>query len=524
MKIDTMWGLGNIHNYDELVCCAALFSSDLTVPDRELLSQSIAKFVSVSNAFEFAQECGKEGFRRHRSMIHGGAPAQDTFGLHRYRRDERYSGNQDEQRLSLAITEAFSRFLMLLSSLDKSGTIARSISCSREQFDDAKNSQDFVVNRTLRGGTLPAIVMEFASDAPRAPNDRKEPQLFQYICNNTKSLPDSKSPLAIGVPFLQLKNATPTFQIFGYYQAESDFHVVPITGEVLVDADSLARLFYVMACFAFSINTKSLPPRQLDAGMPVLRFLHGTGGVVTIEDTRIKVFNYANFSKTRIENGGSGRVMAEQRRTAEHSLRMLPEARVVNNSSDIQVLLYKSVPGDHEPGHSSCVAACVKHLDKAHNTHRIIHCDLHLGNFVFNTDNPQDSCVIDWDHARTLEDPGKYVDNWNHRLPERHPDARAGWPIRMAHERHSLGAVLARFEPHDAAGVSKWDSICSQALKEEVALGDLARQIESLNMNLRLKPPSGIVVTGSPPRDDNGADIGALRSQVTALNLGSISE
>lgn len=519
--IAALWGLGNIHNYDEFVRCAALFSSVLQDADRALFSGHLAEVVDTSKALTHAVACGAEGVRKHASMIARSRSADD-FGVHRFREDLSGSGDRDEQRISLAITEAFSQFLMLLSSLDASARIARAISCSREQLDEAKNPQDFVVNRALQGGSLPVVVVEFARDVPRAPNDRKEPQLFQYICNNCLSLPDSKCPLSIGVSFLELSARTPTFQIFGYYQVEQNFHVVPITDIVAMDAESLGRLFYTMACFAFNIDEASLPPRQVHACGPVLRFPRGTGGVVTIKDTRVKVFDYADFSPLRIDNGGRGSIPFEQRRTARHGVVMLPDARQARVSESVDVLIYKDVKGDHEPHHTSCVEACVRHLFDAH-TKGIIHCDLHLGNCVFNQSSPGESRIIDWDHARLIAEPGKYVQNWNGDLPERHGGSRAGCPIRMAHERHSLGAVLSRFTPcrDDAEiAVAEWTEICEMAQNEGAALNDLADRINKLDVELNLKGSFPIAVTGSPPRD-TAAATDSLGPRLSELHLDS---
>ena len=522
VEIDAMWGLGNIHNYDEFVCCAALFASDLTDDDRALFSGRLADVVDTSTAFRYALACAKEGVRKHASMTVQSTTC-DAFGLHRFRENLPGSGNRDEQRLSLAITEAFSQFLMLLSSLDGSTRVAKAISCSREQLDEAKNPQDFVVNRALGGGSLPVVVVEFARDVPSGTNDRKEPQLFQYICNNCWSLPDSKCPLSIGVSFLGLNTRTPTFQVFGYYQVKKNFHVVPITGIVDAHDRSLGQLFYMMACFAFNIEEDSLPPRVVDASArSALRFPSGTGGVVTLRDTRVEVFNYADFSPLRIGNGGRGSIPFEERRTALYGVQMLPGARRALASDSVDVLIYDDIKGDHAPHHTSCVEACVRHLLDAH-TKGIIHCDLHLGNFVFNTSIPGESRIIDWDHARNLARPGMYVRNWNGDLPERHVDSCAGNPIRMAHERHSLGAVLSKFTPRDDGAVAEWTDICEMAQDEGVALNDIADRIKELDMELKLKASSRIAVTGSPPRD-TAAAANSLESDLSRLQLETMHE
>lgn len=516
--IDDLWGLGNVHNYDEFVRCTVLFSSELQDADRELFSGRFADVVNVSKAFECALACGAEGVRRHASMI-SRSSVGDKFGLHRFREDLKGSGNRDEQRTSLAITEAFSRFLMVLSSLDGSASVAKAITCSREQLDEAKNPQDFVVNRTIPGGSLPVVVVEFARDAPRAPNDRKEPQLFQYICNNCLSLPDSKSPLTLGVSLVELNARTPTFQVFGYYQVDKNFHVVPITDIVEVDAGNLGRLFYVMACFAFNMDEDSLPPRVVgrDAG---LRFTKGTGGVVTIGDARVKVFNYADFSPLRIDMGGRGSIPVEERRSVQHGLLMLPDARRAQVSDSVDVLIYKDIRGDHNPHHTECVAVCVRHLLDAH-TRGIIHCDLHLGNFLFNQSSPAESRIIDWDHARPLKHPGCYVSNWNGNLPERHPDSKAGQPILMEHERHALGSVLSRFVPCHDDMVDEWNNICTMAQNERAGLDDLALRIGDLNADLKLKTSPALAVTGSPPRDPDLAV--AVGTRLSQLHLDSTS-
>ena len=74
--------------------------------------------------------------------------AGDKFGLYRYRPNVANTGGRDEQRISLAITDTFSQYLTLLSSIGNTNTptIGKLISGCREQLDEAKNSQDFVVN------------------------------------------------------------------------------------------------------------------------------------------------------------------------------------------------------------------------------------------------------------------------------------------------------------------------------------------------------------------------------------------
>jgi hypothetical protein len=516
--IDSLWGLGNIHNFDEFVRCAALFSSDLDDADRKHFSGHLADVVDTSIAFDLALQCGAEGARRHASMISHPENC-DSFGVYRYRIDEMGSGNRDEQRTSLAITSSFSQFLLSLTSLDESRVIAMGISCSRGQLDEARNSQDFVINRTLRGGSVPVAIIEFANDTPRGINDHKEPQLFQYVCNNCTSLPESKSPLTIGVTILDLNHHMPTFQVFGYYQVAENFHVVPITGKVGMQADTLGRLFYLLACFSFNVTEEALPPKVVPAGEPALRFPNGTGGVVCIGDRRVKVFNYADISPTRVENGGRGGRVQDDRRTAQHGLAMLPGARQAWVSDSVNVLIYPHVCGDHQPHHTSCVAACVRHLLASH-TRGIMHCDLHLGNFVFNATAPKESRIIDWDYGRPLDRPGKYVSNWNGDLPERHPEARAGLPIRMVHERYSLSRVLSRFVPCQDDANDEWHAICTMAEKESSALEDLARRIDALNSDLTLETPTTpIVETGSPPRD-NALATAKVESQLSQLQLG----
>ena len=484
-----------------------MFSPKIDPEIRKPFSGLFADCVDTEKAYAFAVECGSEAVRRHSSMMSESATG-DNFGLYRYRPDVANTGNRDEQRISLAITDTFSQYLMLLSSIDEKHIIRKLISGCREQLDEAKNSQDFVVNRNIfpqpssgrsQRGSIPVAVVEFAKDIPRDRNARKEAQLFQYICNNCSSLPDDKSPLFLGVSMVELNHSTPTFQVFGYYQDdESKFNVVPITDIVQMNNDTMAGLYYMLASFAVNLTLDALPSALIAQPLP---FPKGTGGCIKLNGNRIKVFNYANFSPLRLDNGGRGGIVLDHRRTWAHSLKLLDNAKHIPVSENVDILIYKDISGDHAPHHTKCVAQCVRHLSEAHKK-GILHCDIHLGNFVFNERDPTQSRIIDWDHARLIKNLGKYVPNWNHCLPERHPDAQAGKPITLEHERHSLQAVLERFKPQSDAASGSWLKVLEMAKNVNVDLDSVAEAIEDVNESLDfLESQDHVAITGSPPRE-----------------------
>ena len=217
------WELGNVHNFDEFVCTAALFCDNLTAELRTLFSPGFAMITGALSVLHTqALSIAKISIKRHKSMLH---PGGDKFGVFRFREDIPASGNQDEQRLSLSITSGYEEYIAcVLSALNKSHVIFG----AREQYDNSKNSQDFVINRVFPDGTLQAVVTEFANDIGKK-NDHKEAQLMVYIQNDIHSLPSDRSILTLGVSFVHLKTNTPSFQVFGYYQNEGTvFDVVPL--------------------------------------------------------------------------------------------------------------------------------------------------------------------------------------------------------------------------------------------------------------------------------------------------------
>lgn len=430
--------------------------------------------------YKFAGNAAEAALSSHKSMTTDPGPNSDNFGVFRYRADATGSGSFDEQRLSLAFTNAFDSFIKKACSQDAV------VSGAREQYDECKNSQDYVLNRRLSGGTLPLVVIEFANDKGTQ-KDYKEAQLFAYICNNAHLLPAEKSMLSIGVSFCYL-TSNPVFQVFGYYQVDSVIiHVVPITPRLFATQDNLANLFYATLAFALFMTEESLPLKNpADGDLP---FLNGYGGTVKLKTLQgiyvCKVMNYENFHPLRVSNGGRGRIHLDDRRRAEPAEKMLG-SKTWLVGENISIVSYKFLPGDHSPSHTACVASCIGHLEQAHNGEKLLHCDLHLGNFVFNANNPTESRIIDWDHARNIESLGKYVNGWLE-LPERHPDAKAGANIEMKHERHSLSRVLRWFcpESNDDDKVVAWEDICRQAADCDLSLQVLQQCALELNFELK---------------------------------------
>jgi len=492
-----VWRLGNAHNFPILVRTMLLFSTGgdklRWTPHSEYLDNASHQ----QSVYSMAQKAAGEALRRHCSMIRRGSTS-DSFGVFRFRPDIPGSGNFDEQRLSIAFTSAFDKFIISTGFQD-------AIFGAREQYDESKNSQDYVLNRILDGGTLPMVVIEFANDNGKN-RDYKEAQIFTYISNNTHLLPADRSMLNIGVSFCYLKT-TPVMQVFGYYQVDSQIcHVVPMTPRLTVDQENLANLFYATLAFTLSMTLSDLPLKQPDT--KDLPFLNGYGGVVKLQisDSKFmcKVMNYEDFHPLRIENGGRGRIPADERRTPEHAKAMLGGKvwSIGDEPDTIHVVSYNFVEGDHNAAHSHCIANCIGHLKSAHQGSSILHCDLHLGNFIFNENDPEKSRIIDWDHARNIEHPGNYVSGWLE-LPERHPSAKAGSAISMVHERYSLGRVLSRFCPllECESKQAEWDQVCRQAQDVDCDLAEVERMALEINCKLKFKDQAGrTLVTGSPPR------------------------
>ena len=514
--IDDRWRLGNVHNFDELVCVTGLFANNLTANDRKLFSPSLTRFgIDTAVALDFAIECGKRAADLH-NWATSTADGRDMAGVFRFREHETDSGNRDEQRLSLTFTSSFNEFLRLLSIQDASGAFARAIGDAREAFDDAKNPQDFVVFRRLSSCTLPVVLFEFSNGRGSTRNYRKEPQVFSYACNNQHSLPDDKSMLSMGVTICGLSGRKPTFQVFGYYRADAtNTHVVPLTDELDMTADNLSNLFYATVAFTLSITLDTLPSMQCRAVDMGLRFPSGAGGVVKLDHSRVKVFNYALFARLKLEFGGSGRVVPAERRTWTHAVKMLDNARHLRLHGNIDMLVYNDVVGgpmdpdldhkdanrDHQPSHSSCFAACIQQLKQAHDQD-ILHCELHIRDFVFNQADPSKSRIIDWDFSRPKDEPGVYVRGWQ-KLNERHSDAIAGSAIMMSHERYSLGAVMLQATPADDVHGKTWADICEMAGNEEVELAVVLERLTNLECDL---VPSDLLpqrqpTTGSPERE-----------------------
>lgn len=436
-----------------------------------------------------ARSVAANSIKRHKSMLQQGG---DKFGIFRFREDVASSGNQDEQRLSLAITSGFDEYITsVLSVLGNPGIIFG----AREQYDNCKNSQDYVINRVFPDGTIQAAVIEFANDSGLK-RDRKESQLFTYIKNDSHSLPREKSTLIIGVSFVQLKTHTPSFQVFGYYQKEGViFHVVPLTMELELTIANFANLLYATIAFAIMLDAEKLP--SIHGGMNDLRFPEGTGGICQLGTFRVKVINYLNFHPLRIENGGRGSIPQEERRTCKWYLEILKESLHLAVGYGLDIIVYPNIVGNHDPSHTECIAACITHLAEAH-AQGIIHSDLHLGNFIFNAQHPERSCIIDWDHARHKSNPGIYVPGWQ-KLPERHPLALPRCPVQIEHDRYSLMQVLRRFLPTEVRDKPIWEKMCEDPRNLVCALQQLAASVLSLNMPLFLLE-SSVTTTGSPPR------------------------
>ena len=467
------------------------------------------------SVYGIAREEAGEALRRHYSMIRRG-PDCDRFGVFRFRPDVPESGAFDEQRLSIAFTSAFDKFILATGCQGE-------VFGAREQYDECKNSQDYVLNRVLDGGTLPMVVIEFAKEKGKN-KDNKEAQIFTYICNNTHLLPPDRSMLNIGVSFCYLAT-TPVMQVFGYYQVDSEIvHVVPLTPQLTVNQTNLADLFYATFAFTMSMTLSNLPLMNPATGD--LPFLSGYGGVAElhVSENRFmcKVMNYEDFYPLRIENGGRGNIHAEERRTPEHGEAML-EGKVwtIGQQGSIRILSYNFVEGDHCASHSRCVASCIGHLMKAHEELKIMHCDLHFGNFIFNETDPEKSRIIDWDHARCIENPGKYVSGWLYLL-ERHPDAKAGNAISMVHERFSLGQVLSRFRPQLISKQPEWEEICQQAKDMNCDLAKVKQMVLDIDCKLEFTENYGDpLMTGSPPRVAQALDSINETLANMSLNVGN---
>lgn len=511
-SFEGVWNLGNIHNFPVLVRTTMLFSNLENKFEWTPASDRFHNVASCESVYELATSAAEDFQHNYRSMTKATADG-DQFGLFKYRIDEARSGAFDEQRLSMAFTVAFDNFL-------QAAGCTNIIFGAREQLDAVtQNSQDYVLDKVFEGGTLPLVVVEFAN-ATGAHRDCKEAQLFTHVSNNTHLLPEGKSPLNLGVSFCNLKSS-PSFQLFGYYQVEgTTFHVVPMTGELPATETNVANLFFATLAFTLHFTLDKLPdcsPLSQD-----LEFLQGYGGLLQMDigGTRrcVKVMNYANFYPLQIDNGGRGKLPTVERRKVEFTERMLAGATTWNVGDDISGVVYDYIEGNHDADHSECLLHCIKHLAAAHDQD-ILHCDLHLGNFVFNSDEPEKSLIIDWDHARSLSKPGKYVCGWLHDLPERHPLARAGCPIKMEHERHSLAEVLKRFAPVEEANTARWLDICNDASTVECSLVDL---IDSVNaISYKLKFVNGetpvTVQTGSPPRKDQAME--SIAENVASMEI-----
>jgi hypothetical protein len=483
-----------MHNFPLFVTAAGLFASTLTEDQRSLFSPAFTQLrFNLDDVVKKASEAGEVAMKRHASIL-SRTNGNDAYGIFRFREDKKNSGNRLEQRLSMCFTSALSQFISSLGS-----DAAALLFGAREQLDDARNSQDFVLNRVLKAGTLPAAIIEFAVDKG-AHDDHKEAQLFTYVLNNMHSLPANKSIFTLGVSFLDLAAHVPSFQVFGYYDIDGEqYGVVPITERTKVTAKSLANMFYALTEFALALNLDALPSSDEHLPFPDV----STGGVCFLADGRIraKVLNYINFYPLRIDNGGRGGIPDEARRTHMHSLAMLPGCTHVSSGYGLDIIIWPNIDGDHEPHHSNCVAACIDHLDSAH-TRGVWHCDLHLGNFIFNQDHPELSCLIDWDHSRFSAAPGCYVEGWQP-LFERHPGATPQRNIKLEHERYSLGKVMERFEPdcNNDDIAERWRGVCTRAADIEVAVQLIAEEVRSMECELRLvSRVGGIVVTGSPSR------------------------
>jgi hypothetical protein len=468
---------------------AGLFATDITAEQRMLFSPAFRSFgIDPSSAFEKALAAGTDAMAWHNSILQRGEV--NKFGVFRFRENTKGTGNRIEARLSLCFTSALSQFFSALG-----GKAANALFGAREQIDDSKNSQDFVINRVVEGGTLQAAIIEFAA-ATGDFNDNKEAQLFTYVLNNLHSLPSGKTMLILGVSFLQLAALTPAFQVFGYYDMGGQkYGVVPITGEIGVTAMTLANLFYSLTEFALALN-KSVLPSVND----LLTFPAGsTGGVCMLNgEVRAKVFNYIDFYPLRLENGGRGVIPPAERRTPVHAMTVLPDCSHIHCSYGMDIIMWPNIAGGHDPCHSDCVAACIQHLAAAH-TKGVWHCDLHLGNFVFNPDDPSSSCIIDWDHSRLANDPGCYVPGWQ-QLTERHAGALPGCDIRLVHERYSLGKVLERFKCENTDFGEQWRVVCVRAADVNVSVVQVANEVSAMKCKLQLIPGDDIVVTGSPLR------------------------
>lgn len=150
------WKLGNVHNFPILVNTMLLFAPGTDklqwTPQCDYLKEN-----DCVRIYKLAGNAAEAALSSHKSMTTDPGPNSDNFGVFRYRADATGSGSFDEQRLSLAFTNAFDSFITKACSQDAV------ISGAREQYDECKNSQDYVLNRRLSGGTLPLVVIEFAT-------------------------------------------------------------------------------------------------------------------------------------------------------------------------------------------------------------------------------------------------------------------------------------------------------------------------------------------------------------------------
>jgi hypothetical protein len=505
------WKLGNIHNFTTFVCTAGLLSPYLTPEYRQLFSPGLLEY-EVDEIYTSAIKWAAIACQRHRAFFT--KDDSNECGVFRARLDLAKSGNFDEQRLSLAVTSAFSQFL-------GSTPFNTSVFAAREQLDNGKNSQDFVVNRICVKGTLQAAVIEFAVDRGK---DGKEAQLFCYARSDTYSLPVDRCPCTLGIAFLNLKTNAPTFKVFGYYQCYGDvFHVVPLSPALEMDTTNLASLFFSVSAFAMAMDVDKLPfARTSTQDLP---FPVGTGGVCEFGGVRVKVFSYLSFKgeEARFD------IPSIEKRSPLYALQMLPGSKVFKVDADLQLLVYPNLHGDHAPHHTECVAACIDHLALAHEN-GILHVDLHLGNFVFNPNDRKLSRIIDWDYARPLADLGRYVPGWLS-LPERHRDAVSLCAVKLDHEWYSLLATLRRFQPvPDAADTitAEWaaavDDRPMPTSDNTTSLGRplraLAMQVRAINAELQCVDGNNVVVTGSPVRSPG---LVSIQERLKGMSLAGIT-
>eukprot|EP01034_Spumella_vulgaris_P023626 gene23626-29865_t len=217
----------------------------------------------------------------------------------------------------------------------------------------------------------------------------------------------------------------------------------------------------------------------------LLPFSRTRENVIILDNIVFKLYDY--------------RGRAEGERRAELNIRFIAGCVTVIQQSDLTLIKYPLVEGDHVAQFSTDFIGVLRHLNQVHEEN-YVHMDIKAANMVFNHNDGTKSQLIDFDYSG-FEDVVTYPSRYNPSIEdgERHRDATRHQRGFKSHDLFSLAHVMLLFQPSDNTKITQWTEWTKrvQETGQLMAVADELEQIGSFPLQLVEEIETG--PTGSPP-------------------------